>query len=240
MVIEKTITATEGTFDGKLSIEFVLAITQDVLTSYFGTLGVDNASMRKNFNAIWVVAKNKATVYSRPFWNENTVVNCSFVKVGRFTCYCLTEMKTLSGDKVFSVLSELCSIYLENFRFLSLDLLPIPKENIMEIDKSNFAFTMPENKDFTENLSVSPLLIDFSNHLNNAKLLFPIIDRLSVSELKNIYEGTFEIIIHYKKQAMSGENVSLSLTKQENAIFFDYKLQDGTISSEGCIRKTVK
>ncbi|MBP5466348.1 MAG: hypothetical protein J6Y43_02140 [Clostridia bacterium] len=239
MTIKKTITATEGTFDGKLALEAVLTIAQDALTYYFGTIGVDNASMRKKFNSVWVVAKNKATIYYRPFWNETVKISCSFINVGKITCYCLTEMRSSSDKLLFSVLSELCVVHLEDFRLMPIDSLSLPIEENVKISKSDFVFTKPDDYNTEKNVTVSPLLTDFSNHMNNAKLLFPVVDNLSKETLSKIYEGVFDIIVHYKKQAMSGEKTTFYLSEKDGDVFFEYRLSEGSTASFGRITKRI-
>lgn len=180
MKCKKLITASDCGYDGKLALESVLNIIQDQITVTFGEIGCDNVTLREKYHSMWVFTKHKAKVSRCPDWNEVLDVNCRIVKANRLVCYCKTDFTDSNGNIIIESILECCVIDVESFKFVKLSDIPFCMQE-EECDTS-FVFDNVEMDKKTDFI-VMPILCDFSNHLNNAKAMYPLVEILTKNEL---------------------------------------------------------
>lgn len=233
MKYQTLITATQCGHDPAMSLEFIFGMVQDAVTMEFDSMGCDNTTLKREYNAMWVFSKNRIRVYRRPKWNETVNVYSRVVRSGRLAAYFQTDVRSQSNELLIESMLECCIIDRDNFRFVRLEKVPfVPASE--EADTSFDFFTL--DAEYVYDFKVLSSITDMSHHMNNARALVPLLDSLSLIELDSLYSHSFEISIKYVSQAMYGTELSLYRGGKDDRFFFAYRNQDGADVDIGCIK----
>ena len=112
--------------DSRVNLDQLFCIMQDAITFHFEKIKRGNFHLRKNYHAIWVFAKNKITVKTRPYWNEEVIIESKIVKVDQLRVYVKTICTSKRKELYFEGVNECCAIDYETFRFVKISLLNLP------------------------------------------------------------------------------------------------------------------
>lgn len=231
MIVKRIIRSSECNFKAELSLSGIVDIVQDLITETTKEINCDNITLRNNYQAMWVYTKNKIHLEKTVKWGEEVTIECKSVKTNQLLNYMLTEFRNKDNQVVITSLVEMCVIDINNFHFIRLSKLPITfaKENL-EID-FNFDSDVTYSKEIS--FVVSPMMIDYSLHLNNTQSIHFFLDHLTLEELDNIYSNRYDFIIKYSSQAHYQDKLLLKIENKNNHYYFSFDQESGKNVSQG-------
>ena len=212
---EHEITYSEVDKDVKLGVVNSMNLAQDMMTTYFKTIGSDNYTVKKNDNAAWVVAKNNIHFYRRPYWLEKLRVSSNITLIKKIRLGLETVFKNENDEVQFIVSQEICPIDLDTRKVKKIETISFPDDMEAEeptiIESFSKLNTEFGDKDMVYKYTIRATDIDFSNHTNNVSYI-----RLIMNSIQSDYWDDKDIInfeIHFINE--SKENEKLFIYKNE-------------------------
>ena len=183
MIWQKETTVSSAFTDStsQLGIAQTCYLLQDGFTECLGDMGYDGITVRKKYNACWVVTKSKIQFIRRPVWNEKIVVTSYPNGNSGVRTHVVTEIADKRGERLVQAVQELCVIDLSTHKLMRLSKLDFPKEGFPrggslslpgvpngapdpQVDAFNETGTQYQQKIYSQH-------IDMSNHVNNVEYI---------------------------------------------------------------------
>ncbi len=230
MIVNRIIRSSECNFNAELSLNGIVDIVQDLITETLKEVGCDNITLRNNYHAMWVYTKNKIHVEKSVKWSEEITVECRSVKSNRLLNYMNTNFFNKDNEIIISSIVEMCVLDINSNRFIRLTDLPFNCNN-QEMDPTFYfdEVTYSNEKPFV----VSPMMIDYSMHLNNTHSIHLFLESLNFDELKMIFSHSYDFIIRYNSQAHYLDKLVLKTEKKDNHFYFCFEKENEKIVSQG-------
>lgn len=202
---------------------------QDMASRHAIMMGVDDFSLLKNDNAMWVVSKTKVKVNRLPRWNDDVTVRtwpmgAEGVRCNR--CYQIIK----DGDVLINAISEWVIIDATSRTLRKVETTSYPndiewiKERTIEEKFRRFKDDFTED-DFVYKRLVRSGDIDVTHHTNNVTYITMLLDTFSVNELESM--TLKEIEISYLNESLEGETLSIYRKKNDDGYYFKIKKDDG-------------
>jgi len=197
-------------------------LLQNAVTEYFESFEEDNITVRKKYNAAWVVTKAKAHFNRRPVWRENIKSRTYTTKVKPIRVEVETAFKDINDEILFVVSQESCAIDLTTRKIRKLNTISYPED--MEEEKatmsSNYEKLRDEFKDedFAYEHIVQVADVDYTRHTNNAIYVRIIMNGLSCDFFDKNRITDFEI--HYINESKEGQTLKIYKKEEDNIIKF--------------------
>ncbi len=225
MEIKKRIHASECDFELKTSLFALVNMIQNMATETLGEIKLDNVTLREKYNAMWVFTKNQFKCMRRPIWNEEVTLRSRRLKSNRLIYYMLIEMIDSHQEIILSDVLELCVLDRNTFRFKRLSEVGLDTVDCdIDID-----YTIPSlTYEPKCSVEVTPTMIDYSMHLNNAQSILIFLNHLTLEETTEMGKCPFKFTIHYRSQARLNEKMTLNLAKENGTYGYRLDKEDGT------------
>ena len=197
-----------GVSDG-ISVIGAAQIIEDSVCAFFAAFGKDNATLKKEYGALWVFVKNKFQRRAFTTWNEEITVESYLTVKTAATVVVDTAVKNSEGEIAVAARTELCVVDLGNKRIRRISSVDFP-ENIAVYDSvfgfefNRFELTRLEKK---YGFTVPSTSIDLCGHLNNVEYLRFVLNATSAET--EIFRPVREIEINFVAQACEGEKLTL-------------------------------
>ena len=225
----------------RFKTESIFMTFQDVASRHAIHLGVDDSSLLKNDNAMWVVSKTKVKINELPLWNDDITIRtwpmgAEGVRCNR--CYQIIK----DGDILINGITEWVIIDATTRTLRKIETTSYP-DNIDWIKEKSIEDRFRRFKDdFTEEDFVYKRLvrssdIDVTHHTNNVTYITMLLDSFSISELESI--PTKEIEVSYLSESFEGETLSIYRKEREDGIYFSIKKEDGKVVLMGYLLRTL-
>ncbi|MBP5651271.1 MAG: hypothetical protein J6X00_01190 [Clostridia bacterium] len=199
----------------ELSIIGAFQIVQDNLTDLMGQLGIDGIVTKKNYNAMWVITKNRLKFIKAPFWNDDVVVD-SFVSSKSLVKLCIdTCIKDAEGNVCVYARTELCALDIATGKIKKITEVGVG-DNIEKHDSNveiQFGHFENDLSNKLETCEVRSTNIDYLHHCNNIEYLRFILNVYKEKSLHDIKE----MEMMYANQSFEGEKLDV------------YKSSDGNV-----------
>lgn len=213
----------------RLRTESVFKMFQDIASRHAMFLGVDDFSLLKNDNAMWVVSKTKVKVNKLPLWNDDISVRtwpmgAEGVRCNR--CYQIIK----DGEVLINGITEWVIIDASTRTLRKVETTSYPDDIDWIKEKSIEDKFRRFKDDFTEEDFVYKRLIrsgdiDVTHHVNNVTYITILLDTFSVKELENM--TLKEIEISYLNESLEGETLSIYKKKTDDGYYFKIMKDDG-------------
>lgn len=217
-------------------------IFQDMASRHAVYLGVDDSSLLKNDNAMWVVSKTKVKINKLPRWNDEIRVRtwpmgAEGVRCNR--CYQIIK----DGEVLINGITEWVIIDATTRSLRKIETTSYPNDVDWIKEKSIEDRFRRFKDDFTEEDLVYKRLIrsgdiDVTHHVNNVTYITMLLDTFSVVELENMTIGEMEV--SYLNESLEGELLSIFKKKREDGTYFSIKKEDGRVVLMGHLIETPK
>lgn len=230
MIVKRIIRSSECNFNAELSLNGIVDIVQDLITETLKEINCDNITLRNNYHAMWVYTKNKIHVEKSVKWCEEITVECKSVKSNRLLNYMITNFINKDNEVIISSIVEMCVLDINSYRFVRLTDLPFSYNN-QEMDPT-FDFEETSYSNETK-FVVSPMMIDYSMHLNNTHSIHLFLDSLTLDELKMIFSHSYDFLIRYNSQAHYLDHLVLKTEKKNNHFYFSFEQENNKVVSQG-------
>ncbi len=97
-----------------LSVIGIFQIVEEAVTELMGELNVDDITTKREYNAVWVFAKNKVKIYQNIAWNEEYTVICFISKIARMSICLDIGIKNKPDELCAYSRVELCALDLQS------------------------------------------------------------------------------------------------------------------------------
>lgn len=226
----------------RFKTESIFMIFQDMASRHAVYLGVDDSSLLRNDNAMWVVSKTKVKINKLPRWNDEIRVRtwpmgAEGVRCNR--CYQIIK----DGEVLINGITEWVIIDATTRSLRKIETTSYPNDIDWIKEKSIEDRFRRFKDDFTEEDLVYKRLIrsgdiDVTHHVNNVTYITMLLDTFSVVELENMTIGEMEV--SYLNESLEGELLSIFKKKREDGTYFSIKKEDGRVVLMGHLIETPK
>ena len=199
-------------------------IIQDNMCAFFADFGKDNANLKKHYNSIWVLVKNRFRMFAPARWNSEVTAETYFTRITSATVVMETVIRNSDGEIAVCASTEACVIDLDLQRIRRISSVEMPEIGILP-RTADLDFTRFDGRSAAKeyDFKVPSTSIDACMHLNNVEYLRYIFNAVSVAY--DLSHPVREVEIHYVSQAREGENLSV----------FGGSCPDNELSEEGKI-----
>ena len=215
-------------FSSNLSTIGALQIIQDHICIYFGSMGVDEIRLKRDFDAIWVFAKNKVRFLSPLGWDEKYKINCFISSLSSVRMVVDTAIYGKNDELKVYAKTEVCTLDLKSQRIkpiksiLTTELETKPSLIELAFDR----FDDFEDLQIIKSHTVHSTSIDYCIHTNNIEYIRFVMDTF---ESKFLQEHPIkELQINYVAQTVENDVLDISRNMAQDVCFFEIKHEQTT------------
>ncbi len=204
---------------------------QDVAGTHAVFIGVDDRSILKKDNALWVISKTKMKINSLPLWDEEVTVRTWPMGAEGVRCNRCYQIK--KGDEVLiNAISEWVIIDATTRALRKVETTSYPNDIDWIQEKSIEERFRRFKDDFNdEDLVYKRLVrsgdIDVTHHTNNVTYITMLLDTFSVKELES--KQWEDVEVSYLNESFEGEILSIYRKEKEDGYYFSIKKEDGKV-----------
>ncbi len=212
----------------KLGLVELMNINQDMVTTFFGSIGSDNITLRKKNNAAWIYTKTKVKINDLPVWNTKAKAVSFITSLSPIRLDVETDFFGEKNNLLFAAKTEMCAIDFTERKIRKINTLEFPKD--MEAGHSNFNEPYARMKlefdstDLVYSQKVFASDVDFTDHTNNVryvKFLMNTLDKKFYAEKKL---SSFEI--QFLKESRDGDVLDI-FRKETNEQEYSFEIKKG-------------
>ena len=230
------ITASMTDMGEGVSILGIAQIIQDNVSAFFSRYGKDNVSLKRDYNSVWVIVKNRFKKLDVAYWNERVTAKSFITKRTSATVIIDTEIIKEDGTVAVVARTEMCVISLDTQRIVRIEKVGLSEEIGVYPTNADFEFSRFEFSDLKDiySFTVPSTSIDFCNHFNNVEYLRFILNTVPVNY--GLTHVVKDLEIHYVNQSREGDSLNI-LSKREGVEDY-YEVINGDKVAVRC--KTVR
>ncbi|MBR1925977.1 MAG: hypothetical protein IJ837_03935 [Clostridia bacterium] len=201
--------------DTKLTPIGVFELVEDATINLFSKYNLDGVTLRQNYDAMWVIVKNRIKFFKEPKWGEEITIKSfvtekSLVKICVDVCIENNKKEVLYYSKVEFCVLDIKSAKIKKLSSVGADVLKVEKPKYL----MNFERFDEKKSELFEKIKVKSTNLDFSNHTNNVEYVRFLINSYSLEEIFD--RKINEIEINYISQSFEKDELLLYKTKEEN------------------------
>ena len=212
-------------FSSNLSTIGAFQIIQDHICIYFGSMGVDEIRLKRDFDAIWVFVKNKVEFLGSLKWNEKYKIECFISSLSPVRM--IVDTVVFGADeqpKLYSK-TEVCVLDLKNQRIKPIKSVLTKEVEVLKSTHELLLERLDEAEDLqiTKSHKVHSTSIDYCIHTNNIEYLRFLLDTY---ESKFLLEHPIKSLqINYISQTK--ENDVLDIARNINTNVHSFEIKNG-------------
>lgn len=212
-----------------LSVIGIFQTVEDAVTELLGELNADNITMKEEYNAAWVFAKNRVKILENIAWNEEFHVICFISSTTRATVNVDTAIKNKSEKLCVYSRAELCALDLQSGRIRKIPVPGFDDGMITEKPETDIVFTRFHKGELPENghVQVKYTNIDFSRHTNNIEYIRFMLDTYTVRELES--RAIKEMEVSYTGQSFENDVLTIRRGSFEKKDVFMLQKEDKAV-----------
>lgn len=204
---------------------------QDVASRHAMFLGIDDFSLLKNDNALWVISKTKVKINKLPLWNDEISIRtwpmgAEGVRCNR--CYQIIKDNEVYINGITEwVIIDATSRTLRKVETTS---YPTDLDWITEksIDEKFMRFKDDfSDEDFVYKRFIRSSDIDVTHHTNNVTYITMLLDTFTVKELEDMVLKDVEV--SYLNESFEAETLSIYRKTKDDGYHFSIKKDDGKV-----------
>lgn len=222
--VKRKVTGSMVDTKANLSLLGLCDVIVDTMSEMLGLLKLDGLYALKNYNAMWVISKNKIRILDKAKWNEELEVE-SFISsttLARITID--TVIKKLDKIIAYSRI-ESCAIDLQSRRIRRTNTMGIDENITIEnpYNFNQFLETRDECNDLKLEFTQKSLYtnIDYLHHTNNLEYIRVLLNSFTVKEIE--IKPIKQIEINYKNQSFENDLLEVYKNVSENICFYEIK-----------------
>ncbi len=202
--------------EARLSVLGAICLVQDYVSEFYGENKIDQTSLRKRFDSMWVFTKTRLKFFRPVMWNEEFLVECYVTSLSSVKMVVETAFY-VAGERVLVCQIENCMVERTTQKIRRLnDVFPENFEICNSVFEGNFERFEVKNYETKEEIQVRSTSIDYCHHTNNTEYVRFVLNSFSVSELTHLIK---EFEIHYLAQTHEGDKLLLNKAEAENKVF---------------------
>lgn len=198
-----------GIFEG-FSVIGIAQIIEDSVCAFFAEFGKDSVSLSAEYNAVWILVKNKFRKLAAARWNEEITVESFFTRRTAATVIVDTVVKNSQGITLVYARTEACIIDRSSQRIRRIASVDFPENITIYPSEAGFDFERFDTDGVSPvyELDVPSTSIDFCMHVNNVEYFRFILNAFPVQ--KEFDAPITDAEIHFLNQAREGERLTVS------------------------------
>ena len=178
--VKRKVTGSMVDTKANLSLLGLCDVIVDTMSEMLGLLKLDGLYALKNYNAMWVISKNKIRIFDEAKWNEKLEVE-SFI-----------SSTTLARITIDTVIKKLDKMVMERTKQLSNEMEKNTGllNKVIDLERKKKVLYSNELYTYDNVESINQMILDniiFDNTLNSN--VFNVIDSLNIKELKEILKN---------------------------------------------------
>lgn len=204
---------------------------QDVASRHAMFLGIDDFSLLKKDNALWVVSKTKVKINKLPLWNEEISIRTWPMGAEGVRCNRCYQIK--KDEEIYiSGITEWVIIDATSRTLRKVDTTSYPDDLEWITEKSIDERFRRFKDDFSEeDFEYKRLIrsgdIDVTHHTNNVTYITMLLDTFTVKELESL--TLKEIEVSYLSESLEAETLSIYRKQRDDGYYFSIKKEDGKV-----------
>ncbi len=221
-----------------LSVIGIFQIVEEAVTELMGELNVDDITTKREYNAVWVFAKNKVKIYQNIAWNEEYTVICSISKIARMSICIDIGIKNKSDELCAYSRVELCALDLQTGGIRKVSTVGVNDGMKTETPLADISFTRFVTTDLpeTERIRVRYASIDFAGHTNNKEYIRFMLNTYSVRELET--RPIREMEVMYLSQSYENDILTVRKGSFQNKDIILIQKEDKIIVKSEIVRSS--
>ena len=230
----KVISASLLNSKSELSIIGAFQLVQDNVTDLMGELKIDGLSTKKNYNAMWVISKNRVQFKKSPFWNDNVTVESFISNKSLVKLTIDTIVRDENGEICVCARTELCALDIATGKIKKIAEVGVG-DNIEKHDSNveiQFGHFENDLSNKLETCEVRSTNIDYLHHCNNIEYLRFILNVYKEKSLHDIKE----MEMMYANQSFEGEKLDVYKSSNGNVDHVYLKRGDDFVIKSEIVR----
>lgn len=214
-----------------LSLLGATKLTQDACCYALEVVGTSNAILRKNYNAMWVITKNRIKFFKNIAWADEFKIESFISGISKITIMVDTLIKNKNDEIVVYSKSELCAVDLTTRRIRKIETVGLSLD--LDVDTPLLdlgGYSQFDKTDLNEicDFIVPSTSIDYSKHMNNTEYVRHIMNTYSVEKLSSHIIKDFEI--WYVKESKENDKLTIKKMTENNTDYFIIQRNDEIIT----------
>lgn len=204
---------------------------QDVASRHAMFLGIDDFSLLKNDNALWVISKTKVKINKLPLWNDE--ISIRTWPMGAEGVRCNRCYQIIKDNEVYiNGITEWVIIDATSRTLRKVETTSYPTDIDWITEKSIDEKFMRFKDDFSDEDFVYKRLIrssdiDVTHHTNNVTYITMLLDTFTVKELEDMVLKDVEV--SYLNESFEAETLSIYRKTKDDGYHFSIKKDDGKV-----------
>lgn len=204
---------------------------QDVASRHAMFLGIDDFSLLKNDNALWVISKTKVKINKLPLWNDE--ISIRTWPMGAEGVRCNRCYQIIKDNEVYiNGITEWVIIDATSRTLRKVETTSYPTDLDWITEKSIDEKFMRFKDDFSDEDFVYKRLIrssdiDVTHHTNNVTYITMLLDTFTVKELEDMVLKDVEV--SYLNESFEAETLSIYRKTKDDGYHFSIKKDDGKV-----------
>jgi len=201
--------------DSKLTPIGVFELVEDATINLLAKHKLDGVTLRQNYNAMWVIVKNRIKFFGEPKWGDKITIE-SFVTQKSLVKICVdVVIKNSKKEILYYSKVEFCVLDIKTSKIKKLNSIGA---DILKVEKPKFSIDFSrfdeEKSKLIEKIKVKSTNLDFSNHTNNVEYVRFLINSYSLEEIFD--RKINEIEINYISQSFEKDELLLYKLQEKN------------------------
>lgn len=169
-----------------LSAIGMFQIVEDTITELMGDMHIDGMTAKREYNAVWVLTKNRIKFYKPIAWNQEFTVTGFISRKSLATLHIDVEIQNAQGERAAYARVEICALDLQTGRIRKVSTVGVDEHIQVEQACDNVEFAKFGNTELTacEEVRIRSSHIDYAQHANNKEYVRFIVNTYSVDELQ--------------------------------------------------------
>ncbi len=169
-----------------LSVLGIFQLAEEAITELMGDLRIDDVTAKREYNAVWVFARNRTEIYKNIAWNADCSVACFVSKIARLSVCMDVGIKNEAGEICAYSRVEMCALDLESGRIRKVATVGVDEGTVPDMPWVDISFARydAEGLPEAERVKVRYTNIDFAGHTNNKEYIRFMLNTYSVRELE--------------------------------------------------------
>ena len=202
--------------DVNMSVIGAFKIVENAITEFMKELKIDGLTCMHEYNAMWVITRNRIEILQRLHWMDEYIVECYISAIGNVKLVIDTVIKKPNNQIVVGAHTYLCALDLVTGKIRSCNSVGVNENISIEHPEINIDFTSPS---FVSAVLVDSTIsrsmdIDYCQHTNNIVYIRHILNQYSTSQIK--HNPIKAIEIQYVGQTFEGDKLDIYRCGQNN------------------------
>lgn len=205
--IRQTIGAGACDPSGRLSLVGALTLIEDVVTATMAKLKIDGLTVRRQYGALMVFAKNHLKFLQDINWQDKVVVSCYFTMKSAARMNADICVKK-GGKMALYARTEICAVDATTGRIRRMDSVGV--DGRVKLVKAQYDLpwnAMDGEGELREMVTVRTGNIDYAGHTNNVEYIRLLLDTFTLEEWRGM--APQELQVAYLNQSFLGDQLAI-------------------------------